>query len=235
MYRGFARGGTHDFAKSLGFLLHTAVWRKTTKNTRTCDLLHGRIWNFIQVCVLVFLSLGCNLVLLYELIILLASPALRSRRWKSRYLMKMKLMAVWLWHMRTQWNAYQRSREMRESLFRLFSFITWFVMLLACFIALAIWGDFCQLQNRYRGLATFFAVIKLVSPVLGWHLMVTVFLIFLFCFCFLVFCFLFFLWLFSWFFVSFCGKKNKLNFSFDLSLSTALIFIHRSNFLFLNF
>ena len=69
--RGFARRGTHlrahNFSKSLGFLLQSAVWRKTTKNTETFDLLHGRIQNFIRVCVLIFLLLGCNLVMWYEL------------------------------------------------------------------------------------------------------------------------------------------------------------------------
>ena len=70
-YRGFALRGmhlcAHDFSKSLGFLLHRAVWWKPTKHTRTFDLLHGRIWNFIWVCVLIFLSLGCNLEMWYEL------------------------------------------------------------------------------------------------------------------------------------------------------------------------
>ena len=40
---------------------------KQQKNARTFDLLHGRIWNFIRVCVLIFLSLGSNLVIWYEL------------------------------------------------------------------------------------------------------------------------------------------------------------------------
>ena len=70
--RGFAQRGTHlrthDISKSLGFLLHSAVWRKTTKNAKTSDLPHGRIWNFIRVSVLTFLSLVCNLVMWYELI-----------------------------------------------------------------------------------------------------------------------------------------------------------------------
>ena len=33
----------HDFSKSLDFLLHSEVWRKTTKNAKTFDLLYGRI------------------------------------------------------------------------------------------------------------------------------------------------------------------------------------------------
>ena len=45
--RGFARRGkhlrAHDFSKSLGFFLHSAIWRKTSKNARTFDLLHDRI------------------------------------------------------------------------------------------------------------------------------------------------------------------------------------------------
>ena len=32
-----------DFSESLGLLVHSAVWRKRTKNARTFDLLHGRI------------------------------------------------------------------------------------------------------------------------------------------------------------------------------------------------
>ena len=72
-YRGFAWPSTHlcshDFSKYLGFLLHSLIWRKTTKKktTRTFDLLHGWIWNFIGMCVLIYLSLGCNLVMCYEL------------------------------------------------------------------------------------------------------------------------------------------------------------------------
>ena len=66
----FAWRGTylrvHDLKKSLGFLLHTAVWKKTPKYAITFDLLYGRIWNFTGVCVLIFLSLGCNLVMWYE-------------------------------------------------------------------------------------------------------------------------------------------------------------------------
>ena len=38
----------HDFATSLGFLFkkYSTVWRKTTNNTYTFYLLHGRTWNF---------------------------------------------------------------------------------------------------------------------------------------------------------------------------------------------
>ena len=57
----------HNFSKSLGFLVHSAVWRKRTKNAKTFDLVHGRIWNFIWGCVLIFLSLGCNFLMWYEL------------------------------------------------------------------------------------------------------------------------------------------------------------------------
>ena len=69
--RGFARRGTHlfahDFVPLLGFLF---VWRgieKTTKHAITFDLLYSKIWNFKRVCVLIFLSLGRNLILWYEL------------------------------------------------------------------------------------------------------------------------------------------------------------------------
>ena len=69
--RGLARRGTHlyahDFAPLLGFLLYSVVWRKTTKYAITLDSLYNRIWNFTWVCVLIFLSLSCNLVLWYEL------------------------------------------------------------------------------------------------------------------------------------------------------------------------
>ena len=58
---------THDFALLLGFLLYGAVWRKTTKPAVTFDLLYSKIWNFNQVCVLIFLPLGRNMVLWYEL------------------------------------------------------------------------------------------------------------------------------------------------------------------------
>ena len=96
-YRGFARRGmhlrAHDFSKSFGFLLHSAVWRKTTKNARTFDLLYGRIWNFMGVCVLIFLSLGCNSVMWYELnkklwniLLLFPIPSHENRKptWRSR-------------------------------------------------------------------------------------------------------------------------------------------------------
>ena len=64
----FSIDGLHDavrtyartiFSKSLGFLLHSPVWRKTTKNAKTFDLLHGRIWNFIRLCVCWY---SCNSV-----------------------------------------------------------------------------------------------------------------------------------------------------------------------------
>ena len=70
--REFAQRGTHlralDFAVALGFLLYSAVWRKTTKNALTFNLLRGKIWNFNQVWVLILLSLSCYLVTWYELI-----------------------------------------------------------------------------------------------------------------------------------------------------------------------
>ena len=40
---------------------------KTTKHTIILDSLHNKILNFTWVCVLIFLSLGCSLVLWYEL------------------------------------------------------------------------------------------------------------------------------------------------------------------------
>ena len=53
--RGFARRGTHlcahDFAKSLGFLMHSAVWRKNNKNARTFDLTSWKDLKFhLSVC-----------------------------------------------------------------------------------------------------------------------------------------------------------------------------------------
>ena len=53
----------------LGFLLHSAVWRKTkqTKNACTLDLLHGKSCKFHRVCVVIFLPLRFNLVMWYEL------------------------------------------------------------------------------------------------------------------------------------------------------------------------
>ena len=69
--RGFAGRATHlyshDFARLLGFLLYSLVWRKTTKHSIILDSLHDRILNFTWVCVLVFLSLSCSLVIWYEL------------------------------------------------------------------------------------------------------------------------------------------------------------------------
>ena len=53
--------------RSLVFFLYGAVWRKTIKPAVTFDLLHTKIWYFNRVCVLIFLSLGLNLVLWYEL------------------------------------------------------------------------------------------------------------------------------------------------------------------------
>ena len=86
--RGFARRSTHfrahDFATSLGFHLYNAVWRKTTKNAWTFDLLHERIWNFNRVCVLIFLSLSCHL--LYFSI-----PACRN--WKPTWRSRVRLLA----------------------------------------------------------------------------------------------------------------------------------------------
>ena len=52
---------------SLGFLLYSSVWRKTTKKRKSFHLLYGRIWNFNWVCVLIFLSLSCNSMMWYEL------------------------------------------------------------------------------------------------------------------------------------------------------------------------
>ena len=57
-YRGFARRGTHlqahDFSTSLGFLLYSAVWRKTTKLIIILDSLNNRISKFTQVSVLIY-------------------------------------------------------------------------------------------------------------------------------------------------------------------------------------
>ena len=39
----------------------------TQSHSWTPNLLHGRIWNFNWVCVLMFLSLSCYLVMWYEL------------------------------------------------------------------------------------------------------------------------------------------------------------------------
>ena len=68
-YRGFARRSTHlhahDFAKSFGFLFHSAVWRQTAKNAITFDLMEG--FEISSECVLIFSSLSCNLVMWYEL------------------------------------------------------------------------------------------------------------------------------------------------------------------------
>ena len=84
---------TIHLSESLGFLLHSAVWRKTTKNTRTFDLLYVRILNFLGVCVLIFLSLGCNLVMwyvlnkkLWDLFLLFPIPSNVNRKptWRSR-------------------------------------------------------------------------------------------------------------------------------------------------------
>ena len=59
--RGYAWLGTHlrthDFTTSLGFLLYRAIWRKTHYHF---SLFDNRISNFAQVCVLIFLSLGCT-------------------------------------------------------------------------------------------------------------------------------------------------------------------------------
>ena len=70
-YRGFAPRGTqsyaYDFALLLDSFFYSAVWRKTTKHVIILDSLNYRISNFTQVCVLLFLSLGCSLVLWYNL------------------------------------------------------------------------------------------------------------------------------------------------------------------------
>ena len=59
---------THtSFPRSLLSFLYSAVWRQTTKHDVTFDLLYSKIWNFNRVRVLIFLSLGCNLLLWFEL------------------------------------------------------------------------------------------------------------------------------------------------------------------------
>ena len=63
-YRGFARRST---PRSMVSFLYCAVWRKTTKHSVIWDLLNSRIYDFNRVCVLMFLPLGCSLVLRYEL------------------------------------------------------------------------------------------------------------------------------------------------------------------------
>ena len=68
----FAPRGKHlyasDFALLLGFLLYSVVWRKTTKQAIILDSLRDRILKFhLSVCVLIFLSLSCSLVIWYEL------------------------------------------------------------------------------------------------------------------------------------------------------------------------
>ena len=69
--RGFVWRGTHicehDFPTSLGFLLYSAIRRKTVKCVIILDSLHNRISNFTQVCVLIFLSLGCSFESWYNL------------------------------------------------------------------------------------------------------------------------------------------------------------------------
>ena len=50
----------HDFATSLGFLLYSVVWRKTKK---TLSIYLKDLKFQLSVCVLIFLSLGCNLVM----------------------------------------------------------------------------------------------------------------------------------------------------------------------------
>ena len=99
--RTFSIEGLHDavrnYARSIFQNLLVSFFtarygEKTTKNARTFDLLHGRIWNFIQVCVLIFLSLGCNLVMWYELnkklwyiLLLFPIPSVnRKPTWRSR-------------------------------------------------------------------------------------------------------------------------------------------------------
>ena len=58
---------THTIlSRSLVSFLYGAVCRKSRKSAYF-DLLYSKIWNFNRVCVLIFLSLGRNLVLWYEL------------------------------------------------------------------------------------------------------------------------------------------------------------------------
>ena len=97
----------------LVFFLYSTAWRKTTKNALTFDLLHGRIWNINWVCVLIFLSLSCNLVLWYELNkklrnILLCFPipsrAKKKPMWRSRVMMSCKICLIWS-HIKTLYCA----------------------------------------------------------------------------------------------------------------------------------
>ena len=72
MYRGFARQGTHlrahDFSKSLGFLVAQHGENQQQKTLElTIYFMEGFEISSECVCVLTFLSLGCNLVMRYEL------------------------------------------------------------------------------------------------------------------------------------------------------------------------
>ena len=74
IYRGFARRGTHFRAhdaatshdRAHGFFFHSAVWRKTTA-TLDFRSVYGKSCNFHLVCVVIFLPLGYNLVMWFEL------------------------------------------------------------------------------------------------------------------------------------------------------------------------
>ena len=50
-----------------GFLLYNVAYRKTTKTLELLIYFMEEFTNFIGVCVLIFLSLGCNLVMWYKL------------------------------------------------------------------------------------------------------------------------------------------------------------------------